>query len=145
VRSLKNAQEMIRKNNFCVLSTCRDDLPNSSLMQYVCNELVNEIYMLAIKGSNKYLNIVSNPHVSFLVDTRSGSQENAALIQALTAYGDADIIEDEVMSKLLKERLVAANPNLAVLADNQESCVIKVKIDSMLMLNSVSESRFSKI
>ena len=136
---------MIRENNFCVLSTCRDNLPNSSLMKYVCNEKVNEIYMLSIKGSNKYLNIVSNPHVSFLVDTRSESQENAELIQALTVYGDAEIIEDEVMSKLLKERLVAANPNLDVLADNQESCVIKVKINSVLMLNSVSESRFSKI
>jgi len=136
---------MIRENNFCVLSTCRDDLPNSSLMKYICNEMVNEIYMLAIKGSNKYFNIVSNPHVSFLVDTRSESQENAELIQALTVYGDANIIEDEVMSKLLKERLVAANPNLAVLADNQESCVIKVKINSVLMLNSISESRFSKI
>jgi nitroimidazol reductase NimA-like FMN-containing flavoprotein (pyridoxamine 5'-phosphate oxidase superfamily) len=145
VKILKNAQEMIRENNFCVLSTCRDDLPNSSLMQYVCNEPVNEIYMLAIRGSNKYLNIISNPHVSFLVDTRSESQENAAGIQALTVYGDANIIEDEAMSKLLKERLVAANPNLAVLADNQESCVIKVKMDSLLILNSVSESRFYKI
>jgi len=136
---------MIRENNFCVLSTCRDDLPNSSLMKYICNEMVNEIYMLAIKGSNKYLNIVSNPHVSFLVDTRSESQENEAIIQALTVYGDAAIIEDEVMSKLIKERLVETNPNLAVLANNKESCVIKVKINSMLMLNNVSESRFSKI
>jgi len=142
---LKNAKEMIRENNFCVLSTCRDDIPNSSLMKYVCNEMVNEIYMLAIKESNKYLNIVSNPHVSFLVDTRSESQENEAIIQALTVYGDAAIIEDEVMSKLIKERLVEANPNLAVLANNKESCVIKVKINSMLMLNNVSESRFSKI
>ena len=142
---MKNAKEMIRENNFCVLSTCRDDIPNSSLMKYVCNEMVNEIYMLAIKESNKYLNIVSNPHVSFLVDTRSESQENEAIIQALTVYGDAAIIEDEVMSKLIKERLVEANPNLAVLANNKESCVIKVKINSMLMLNNVSESRFSKI
>ena len=29
---------MIKENNFCVLSTCKDNLTNSSLMLYLSNE-----------------------------------------------------------------------------------------------------------
>lgn len=142
---MKNAQEMIRENSFCVLSTCRDNLPNSSLMQYVCSESCAEIYMLTMKGSTKHLNIESNPRVSLLIDTRCELLPGSVGIQALTVYGDARIMEDEAAAALLKDRLVGINPGLAVLADSAESCIIKVEVESYLMLEGVAESRFGKI
>lgn len=136
---------MIRENSFCVLSTCMDNRPNSSLMQYMCSESGNEIYMLAFKGSRKHLNIQGNPHVSLLVDTRCESAAGAETIDALTLYGDAGIMEDEADAILVKERLVGLNPGLAVIADSKESCVIKVEVENFLLLEGVAESRFGKI
>lgn len=136
---------MITENSFCVLSTCRDNLPNSSLMQYICNESGTEIYMLALKASSKCVNIRTNPNVSLLVDTRSGSLAGGNGIKALTAYGLAEIVEDEEAMQKLKERLVAINPGLAAISASPDACVIKVKIESCLMLEGVAESRFSKI
>jgi nitroimidazol reductase NimA-like FMN-containing flavoprotein (pyridoxamine 5'-phosphate oxidase superfamily) len=145
VKSLKNVQDMIRENSFCVLSTCMDNRPNSSLMQYVCSESGTEIYMLAMKGSRKHLNIASNPNVSLLVDTRCKSAAEADGIDALTLYGVAGIMEDEAEAKLVKDRLVLVNPGLAVISKSSESCVIKVEVDSFLMLEGVADSRFGKI
>lgn len=142
---MKNVQDMIRENSFCVLSTCMDDRPNSSLMQYVCSESGTEICMLAMKGSRKHINIINNPHVSLLVDTRCKSAAGPDGIDALTLYGDAAIMEDEAEAKLVKDRLVFVNPGLAVIARSKESCVIKVEIDSFLMLEGVADSRFGKI
>ena len=136
---------MIRENSFCVLSTCMDNRPNSSLMQYVCSESGTEICMLTMKGSKKHINILDNPHVSLLVDTRCKSAAEADGIDALTLYGDAGIVEDEAEAKLLKDRLVAVNPGLAVIAKSEESCVIKVEVDSFLMLEGVADSRYGKI
>jgi general stress protein 26 len=145
VKRLKNAKEMIKENSFCVLSTCRDNLPNSSLMQYVRNEAGTEIYMLALKASSKCVNILNNPNVSLLVDTRSESAAGGDGIKALTAYGLAEIIGDEAAAQKLKERLVEINPGLAVISESPDACVIKVKIESFLMLEGVAQSRFSKI
>lgn len=136
---------MIRENSFCVLSTCMDNRPNSSLMQYVCSESGTEICMLAMKGSKKHINILDNPHVSLLVDTRCKPAAEAEGIDALTLYGDAGIVEDEAEAKLLKDRLVAVNPGLSVIAKSEESCVIKVEVDSFLMLEGVADSRYGKI
>ncbi len=101
--------------------------------------------MLTMKGSKKHINILDNPHVSLLVDTRCKSAAEAEGIDALTLYGDAGIVEDEAEAKLLKDRLVAVNPGLAVIAKSEESCVIKVEVDSFLMLEGVADSRYGKI
>lgn len=136
---------MIVGNSFCVLSTCRDNLPNSSLMQYVCNESGTEIYMLALKTSSKCVNILTNPNVSLLVDTRSEPAAGADGIKALTVYGLAEIIGDDAAAQKLEERLVAMNPGLAVISESPGACVIKIRVESCLMLEGVADSRFSKI
>lgn len=136
---------MIKDNKLCVLSTCLDNLPNSSLMLYVSNEAGTEIYMLTMKGSTKYNNIMNNPHVSLLVDTRTKPGAESSEINALTAYGKACILTDKDAEMGIKETLVKINPGLAVIAESPDSCVVKVEIESFLMLEGVNESRFDRI
>jgi len=134
---LNTAQVMLMDNNLCVLATCKENKPNSSLMQYTSNEDVSEMYMLTLKGSSKYRNILSNPEVSLLVDTRNNSN-----IRALTIYGKALVIEDAAPRQALITQLVEKNPDLAVFAGNPEVCLIAVKIESFLLLDGLVESSF---
>lgn len=136
---------MIKENNFCVLSTSRDNRPNSSLMQYVSSETGAEIYMLTMKDSTKYGNILNNPHVSLLVDTRAEVPGENRDIKALTAYGQAGIVTDKYEEKMLKERLVKLNPGLSVISESPESCVVRVEVESFLLLEGVNESIYGKI
>jgi len=134
---LNTAQVMLMDNNLCVLATCIENKPNSSLMQYTSNEDASEMYMLTLKGSSKYRNILSNPEVSLLVDTRNNPD-----IRALTIYGKALVIEDAAPRQVLITQLVEKNPDLAVFAGNPEVCLIAVKIESFLLLDGLVESSF---
>lgn len=138
VNEMNTAQAMLMDNNLCVLATCSENKPNSSLMQYTCNNDASEMYMLTLKGSSKYRNIVSNPEVSLLVDTRN----NANGIRALTIYGKASIIEDASPRQVLITQLVEKNPDLTVFAGNPDVCLISVKIESFLLLDGLVESTY---
>jgi len=103
---------MISENSLCVLATCSNDLPNSSLMQYICDESCTKLYMITLKGSTKYQNIAINPKVSLLIDTRDSITSTIEPIKALTVYGKADIIEDSLGNKNIFGRLINKYKNL---------------------------------
>ena len=138
MNELNTAQAMLMDNNLCVLATCSENKPNSSLMKYTCNNDASEMYMLTLKGSSKYKNILSNPEVSLLVDTRNNSNG----IRALTIYGKASLPEDVTSRQVVISELVLKNPDLAVFAGNPEVCLIAVKIESFLLLDGLIESSY---
>ena len=88
------AKNMISDNNLCVLSTCGDGQPNSSLMQYICDDSCTKLFMLTLKGSQKQQNIEKNPRVSLLIDTRADPARHQEPIKSLTVYGQAEFIQD---------------------------------------------------
>lgn len=91
---MKIASKLLKENNLCVLATCSDQLPNSSLMQYVYDEINMSIFMLTLSGSVKYNNITANSQVSLLIDTRSDVKAVGLPVMALTVYGKAKIVTD---------------------------------------------------
>lgn len=138
---LKTAHKILSSNHLCVLSTCGDRRPNSSLMQYACNEDYTEIYLMTMKGSTKHQNILSHPQVSLLVDTRTDSDDNGKL-KALTVYGHAVVEEPGESAKALRDALVGRNPDLTVFATNPDACVIRIIIEDFLLLDGLVESSF---
>lgn len=139
---MNTAQVMLVDNNLCVLATCSENKPNSSLMQYTCNKDASEMYMLTLKGSTKHENILRNPQVSLLVDTRNDSMGNREGIRALTIYGKASITEEAALREVLIAQLVEKNPSLAVFAENPEVCLISVRIEGFLLLDGLVESSY---
>jgi nitroimidazol reductase NimA-like FMN-containing flavoprotein (pyridoxamine 5'-phosphate oxidase superfamily) len=134
------AKKMISENNLCVLSTCSDGLPNTSLMQYICDESCTKLFMLTLKGSQKQLNIEKNPRVSLLIDTRADIKRNNEPIKSLTVYGQAGFIRDARRKKELIGQLVQKNSNLQVLAGNSNCLVIQVSAEKLLLLDGVDKS-----
>lgn len=135
-------QKMLLTYNLCVLSTSLDNQPNSSLMQYVTNKEATEIYMLTLKKSTKLFNIVNNPQVSLLVDSRDNSKINDVDIRALTVYGKADLIGDKSLEAEAIALLTKAVPGLDSMAKHPEVGVIRVKIESMLLYEGLFNNNF---
>lgn len=133
------ARKMLEENNLCVLATCNDNFPNSSLMQYIYDDIDMNIYMLTLGGSLKHKNITANPQVSLLIDNRSDVNQIGLPIMALTVFGRATIVSDPQKQQALIEQLVAKNNRLAVLAKESLCLVIQMKIERMLLLESVND------
>ena len=130
--------DILLNNNLCVLSTCKNNIPNSSLMQYICDSRCTKIYMLTLKESTKYNNIINNSNVSLLIDTRI--RNNEPQIQAATIYGQASILDDISISKKIIDQLSKNHESLLNLASDINVCVIEIAIKSALLLENVDKS-----
>ncbi len=130
--------DILLNNNLCVLSTCKNNIPNSSLMQYICDNPCTKIYMLTLKESTKYNNIINNSNVSLLIDTRI--RNNEPQVQAATIYGEASILDDINDSKKIIEQLSSKHVSLLNLASDTNVCVIEIAIKSALLLENVDKS-----
>ena len=63
-------EEIIKRNDLCVLSTVADGKPHCSLMSYVTDDDCREFYMITLPATKKYRNLAGNSAVSLLIDTR---------------------------------------------------------------------------
>ena len=136
---LKIALEMLQENSLCVLSTCSDHLPNSSLMHYIFDGTGMNIFMLSLRGSVKCNNITANPNVSLLIDTRADPPQTGLPVMALTVYGKAAIVDDLQRHQKITGQLAEKYGSLAALAGDSRCLVIQVKIERVLLPDGISD------
>lgn len=136
---LTTAQKMLEENHLCVLATCSNNLPNSSLMHYIYDGIGMNIYMLTLRGSVKQKNITANPQVSLLIDTRAVLPQSGIPVMALTVYGEAGFVQDPQRHQALVDQLVDRYNSLAMLADDSQCLVIQVQMRKILLLDGVSD------
>ena len=136
---LFTVKKILLDNNLCVLCTCNKNMPDSSLMLYICDNDCTKIYMLTLKESTKYLNIINNANVSLLIDTRDSLQGKRTQIKALTINGEAFIVQDKDTSRKLIGQLLMKHDKLVNLASNKNVCVIEILIKDVLFLENVDK------
>jgi nitroimidazol reductase NimA-like FMN-containing flavoprotein (pyridoxamine 5'-phosphate oxidase superfamily) len=112
-------------------------------MAYVTDENCTEIYMVTHKNTNKYKNLMENPAVSLLIDTREISHRSKA--KALTVEGVCAAIESEEKRKKVHAKLLGVHPHLAEFINHSEAQILCVKIRSFLLLNGLQESYFHSV
>ena len=129
-------KQLILENNMCVLATSYDNRPHCSLMAYLPNQEADIIYMVTRKETHKYKNLLENPQVSLLIDTRTqeGAQGRAA-IQALTIAGTCMPVQEPTEKDSVCRQIVNRHPHLKELAEHPDAAVVAVKLDSFLLLD----------
>ena len=133
---MNKIKELIRENSMCVLATCIDNKPHCSLMAYLADEQAETIYMVTRKDTHKYKNMLENPEVSLLIDTRAEkSPDQRAQVQALTIAGRCTPIQDISGSDTICRRIVTQHPHLKELAKHPDAAVIAIKLNSFLLLD----------
>ena len=133
------AQKMLEENNLCVLATCSNDSPNSSLMHYLYDGSSMNIFMLSLRGSVKHNNITANPQVSLLIDTRVNVSQTGMPVMALTVYGKAVFIQDPQRHQTVVDQMAGRYKSLAKLASDSRCLVIQVQMEKMLLLDGVND------
>ena len=143
---LEKMRQLVKDKDTCVLATVSQGKPHCSLMAYVCDDAGSEIYMVTQRETLKYKNLLKNPSVSLLIDTREdhpGPQRANA--KAMTVDGFFVKIEDEGKRKEVKARLLKRHPHLKVFLDDPDAETFSIKIKSYLLLDGLTEAHFEEV
>jgi nitroimidazol reductase NimA-like FMN-containing flavoprotein (pyridoxamine 5'-phosphate oxidase superfamily) len=104
---LERMKDIAKRNDLCVLATVSEGKPHSSLMSYVSDEEGHEIYMISHRQTKKYFNLMENPTVSLLIDTREEEKGQRRIdIKALTVSGEFQTIKDPGKKDLIREKFL---------------------------------------
>lgn len=139
-------KRLAKENDICVLATVSGEKPHCSLMAYTTDDDCGEIYMATHRGTKKFKNLMENPSVSLLIDTREehkGSHRPEA--KALTVSGAFERLEDNQKKVWARARLLNRHPHLKEFMDHPDAEVICIKIRSFLLLDGLTDAHFEEI
>jgi nitroimidazol reductase NimA-like FMN-containing flavoprotein (pyridoxamine 5'-phosphate oxidase superfamily) len=137
---LEKIRSFVRNKNVCVLSTVSDNKPYCSLMAYITDDICKEIYMVTHKNTTKFNNLQKNPLVSLLIDSRETQPRSNA--QALTIEGVFIPLADGNKKQKIRDRMLKSFPHMKDFIHHPESEFIRIKINSFLLLEGLTESHF---
>lgn len=137
---LEKMKALVRKKNICVLATVSDHKPYCSLMAYITDAACDEIYMVTHRNTTKFNNLQKNPSVSLLIDSRETQPRSNA--QALTIDGVFIPLIDENKKQKIRDRMMESFPHMKDFIHHPESELIRIKINSFLLLDGLTESQF---
>jgi nitroimidazol reductase NimA-like FMN-containing flavoprotein (pyridoxamine 5'-phosphate oxidase superfamily) len=136
-------RSLVTSRHVCVLATVDNDRPYCSLMNYVTDKTGREFYMATLRDTNKYRNLLSNPRVSLLVDSRETTPSSSSW--ALTVEGIFEPLSDATKRNWALARLIAQNPSLNEFVSRPDIDVVRIRARSFLLLEGLSDSRYLKI
>lgn len=143
----KDIRELIEANNICVLATVSEGEPHCSLMSYATDDDCREIYMATHKETKKYRNLITNPSVSLLIDSRqaAGGKGPKRQTKALTIAGMFQRNIDKNTLPSVRARLFEKHPELINVFNDPDTEIIVVKISTVQLLDGITDAYFEKV
>lgn len=130
-------QKLIQNRRHCVLATAAEDTPYCSLMAYTTHTDCTRFFMVTHRHTRKFQNIVNNPRVSLLIDSR-----DTRAPQALTIEGRGKEIVAEPDRKIATDLLLADHPGLAEFVSHPEAVLICVTAENAVFLNGLTDAYY---
>jgi len=144
--TLEKMTSLVRSHDTCVLATVFEGRPHCSLMAYAADDACREIYMATTRTTSKFRNLLSNPHVSLLIDTRVEHRgEIRPEAKALTVSGEVRPIQDKAERAAVEARLTAAHPYLKEFMTHEDAVVFCVRVTSFLLLEGISNASYEEV
>lgn len=140
---LEKMKAIARAKNICVLATVTGNKPYCSLMAYVTDQACTEIYMVTHRQTRKYQNVMANPCVSLMIDTRETTPRSKAC--AMTVEGVFAEVKNPRKLERIRRELLTAHPHLDRFMEHPEAEILRIKIKSFLLLDGLTRSSFEEI
>ena len=140
---LEKMQAIVKGNDLCVLATVSEGRPHCSLMSYISDEEGRQIYLISQKQTRKYINLVENPTVSLLIDTREKEKgQRRIYIKALTVSGEFQTINDLGKKDLIRAKFLKRHSHLTGFLSDPGAEIFSIKIKSFQLLDGVKDAFF---
>jgi len=137
---LAKLKSILHENSLCVLCTEADGKPYCSLMTYLLMEDLSVLYLVSTRESRKYQNLLTNPRVSVLVDTRQklGTSATEKIISITFEGLFQPLANSEAQN--IKANLVKDHGELTEIFNHPDSVVFAIKLKSFLLLDGPVDS-----
>ena len=143
---LEKMKDIVKGNDLCVLATVSEGKPHCSLMSYISDKEGQEVYLVSHKETKKYSNLIENPVVSLLIDTREKEKGGRRIhIKALTVSGEFQIINDAGKKDLIRTKFLKRHSHLADFLNDPGAEIFSIRIRSFQLLDGVKDASFEKI
>ena len=143
---LDQMKRLAREKDLCVLATVSDGKPHCSLMAYAAADDASEIYMVTHKQTKKYRNLMENPAVSLLIDTREDHPGPDRLkARAMTVSGICEGIKEEGKRSFVRARLLERHPHLRSFLDHPDAELLCIRVSSFLLLDGLTDLHFEHV
>jgi len=137
---LAKLETILRENSLCVLCTEADGKPYCSLMTYLLSDDLSLLYLVSTQESRKYQNLLANPRVSLLVDTRQNRGTAAGgNIVSVTFEGLFQPLAD-AKTPPIKANLAKEHGELAEILNHPSCVVFAIQFKSFLLLDGPVDS-----
>ena len=134
---------MVQGKETCVLATASGGRPHCSLMSYIADSDCRQIYLVTHRQTKKYKNLLENPWVSLLIDTREEEAHgDLGGKMALTISGTFQAIDPDKKDGLRKSFL-KKHPQLKDLVDDPEAEIFAVRVESFQLLEGLRDSYYA--
>jgi len=143
---LELMKNLAKEKDICVLATVSGAMPHCSLMAYTTDDACTEVYMATYRSTKKFKNLMENPSVSLLIDTREehkGAHRPEA--KAMTVSGTLEKLENEQKKAWARARLLGRHPHLKEFLDHPDAEVLCIKIRSFLLLDGLTDAHFEEM
>lgn len=143
---LQKMKDIVKANDLCVLATVSEGKPHCSLMFYISDEEEYEIYLISHKQTKKYANLMENPTVSLLIDTREEEiGQRRVYIKALTVRGEFQTIKDPDKKDIIRVKFLERHPHLADFLNDPGAEIFSIKIKSFQLLDGIKDTFFETV
>ena len=143
---LEKMKDIVKGNDLCVLATVSEGRPHCSLMSYISDEEGREIYLISHKQTRKYLNLMENPTVSFLIDTREEEKgQRRIYIKALIVSREFQTINDPEKRDIIRKKFFKKHSHLTEFLNDPGAEIFSIKIRSFQLLDGVKDAFFETI
>jgi nitroimidazol reductase NimA-like FMN-containing flavoprotein (pyridoxamine 5'-phosphate oxidase superfamily) len=142
---IRKMKELILEKDTCVLATVSGDKPHCSLMSYLPDPEARELYMVTLRHTKKYQNLLANPWVSLLIDTREDTaRSELRQKKALTVNGVFQKVEAGKI-EVLRSKFIEKHPQLQELVQNPSAEIISIRLHSFQLLEGFQEAYFAQV
>lgn len=137
-------KQLIKTQKACVLATASEGKPYCSLMAYIADENCRSIYMVSKRNSRKFKNLLDNPWVSLMIDTRNETSDAEEQI-ALTIEGVFEPIVEDNKRESIKNRLLKIHPYIKSFLELPDAEIFCIRIKAFLLLDGLLNSYYETV
>jgi nitroimidazol reductase NimA-like FMN-containing flavoprotein (pyridoxamine 5'-phosphate oxidase superfamily) len=130
---LAKLETLLRDNSLCVLCTEAAGNPYCSLMTYLLSDDLGTLYLVSTRESRKFKNLLANPRVSVLVDSRQHPTGEANIVSVTFAGLFQPLTDAEVPP--IKTAFAGKHPELTEILNHPDSVIFAIKLTAYLLLD----------
>ena len=125
-------KDVLAAQRFCVLATQGQGQPYGSLVAFAETQDLKQLVFATSRDTRKFSNLVSEPRVALVIDSRSNNDSDLTNAVAITALGSVHEAKGDQRERLAGVYL-AKQPGLAGFISSPQTAVCAVEVEEYVI------------